>query len=51
VVDEFDSFVEGGDLDGHFVVFVGPFFVSGFSFGGSDFDGFDGFVVILDGLF
>jgi hypothetical protein len=42
---------EGGDLDGLFVVFVSPFFVSGFSFSGSDFDGFNSFIIILDGLF
>jgi len=50
VVDEFGTFVEGGDLDGHVVVFVGPFFVSGLSFGGTDFDGRNGFVVIVVGL-
>jgi len=51
VVDQFGTFIKGGDLDGLGVVFVGPFFVSGLSFGSSDFDGFNGFVVILDGLF
>jgi len=50
VVDQFGTFIKGGDLDGHVVVFVGPFFVSGLSFGGSDFDGLDGFVIIVVGL-
>jgi hypothetical protein len=51
VVDQFSTFIEGGDLDGHVVVFIGPFFVSGLSFGGSDFDGTDGFIIILFSLF
>jgi len=50
VVDQFSTFIKGGDLDGHIVVFVSPFFVSGLSFGGSDFDGFNGFIVINIGL-
>jgi len=50
VVDQFGTFIKGGDLDGHVVVFVGPFFVSGLSFGGSDFDGGDGFIIIIFGL-
>jgi hypothetical protein len=50
VVDEFGTFIKGGDLDGHVIIFIGPFFVSGFSFGGSDFDGINGFGIILVGL-
>jgi len=46
VVDEFGTFIKGGDLDGHVIIFIGPFFVSGLSFGGSDFDGFNSFIVI-----
>jgi len=50
VVDQFGSFIKSGDLDGHLVIGVCPKLVSGFSFGSSDFDGFDGFGVILVGL-
>jgi len=50
VVDQFGTFIKGGDLDGHIVVFVSPFFVSSLSFSGSDFNGGDGFIIINVGL-
>jgi len=50
VVDQFGTFIKGGDLDGHVVVFVGPFFVSGLSFSGTDFDGFNSFIIVVFGL-
>jgi hypothetical protein len=50
VVDQFSTFIKGGDLDGHVVIFIGPFFVSGLSFSSSDFDGFNGFIVIFVSL-
>jgi hypothetical protein len=50
VVDEFGSFVKGGDLDGLFIIFIGPFFVSGFSFSRTFCDGIIDFFVILFGL-
>jgi len=50
VVDQFGTFIKGGDLDGHVIIFVGPFFVGSLSFGGSNFDGFDSFIIILFSL-
>jgi len=51
VVDQFSTFIEGGDLDGHIIIFIGPFFVSSLSFSSSNFDGFNSFIIIDFGLF
>jgi len=50
VVDQFGTFIKGGDLDGHVIIFIGPFFVSSLSFSSSDFDGFNSFIIILFSL-
>lgn len=51
VLDELDSFFEGGDLNGLDVVVLGPFAVFNFSFVGAVIDSFNGLIVVLVGLF
>jgi len=50
VLDELDTFFEGGDLDLSLVVFISPLGVFSFSFSGSLLDGLNGLIVILVGL-
>jgi hypothetical protein len=50
VVDELNSFLEGGDGDRVLVIFFRPSSVFSFSLGCSLFDGFYGLIVILVGL-
>jgi len=41
VLNKSDTFLNGGDINGQFVVFDSPGFVFFFSLSGSGFDGFD----------
>jgi hypothetical protein len=50
VVDQLDSFLQGGDGDRVLVVFLLPSLVLGVSLGGSSLDGLDGFIEILFSL-
>lgn len=47
VVDQLNSFLQGGDRDSVLVVFLLPSLVLGVSLGGSSLDGLDGFIEVL----
>lgn len=48
MLNESDTFFNGGNINGEFVIFDGPFFVFSFSLSGTLFDGFNnGFPVVF----
>jgi len=51
VLDQLNTLLESGDLDLGLVVLISPLLVLGVSLGGTGFDGLNGLIVILVGLF
>ena len=46
IIKYYNTFLEGGDFDGHLVVLIGPLLVFGLSLGGPGLDGVDGLFVV-----